>query len=216
MAYLATDVANPDFVGAQNPDAALFVEFYWHEPVDKWASEEESNRLGKNTLVKRKEMLVDPVTGKSKPTGKNLKLAYVRIMRPGDQTSIIETSVREEHKQRWPERWLYWQMQEGLIDGGENVPGWRIEEWPHLTEKQELLRDLKHARFHTVDMVAGASDAQVQRLGIGGAGLREQARVDLRNRMGKEFGDKLAAKDKEVADMKARLEALEKLISKGK
>jgi hypothetical protein len=193
MQMLASDLNNPEFVGATNPDALLYVEFYWHEPVDKWASEEESAKQGKRVVVRRP------------------KQPFVRIMRPGDQTSILETAVREEHKARWPEKWLYWQMAEGMIEG-EKVPGWQLDEWPYLDDKPELLRELKFVRFQTVDQLAGASDAQIQKLGIGGLGLREQARVDLRNRMGKEFQAQIAEKDKKIADMEERMAKLEAAI----
>ncbi len=192
---LASDIGNPDFVGAQNPDSILYVEFYWHEPVDKWGSEVASQEAGKRVVKKLP------------------KQPFVRIMRPGDKDTIVETAVREDHKQRWPEKWLYWQMAEGIIDGGENVPGWKLEEWAHLDDKPELLRDLKFARFYTVEQIAGSSDAQVQRLGIGGLGLREQARVDLRNKMGREVKEAIDAKDKEISDMKAKQEAQAKEIA---
>lgn len=174
---------NPDFVNPTNPDALLYVEFYWHEPVDKWASEVKSAEAGKRVTVK------------------GPKTAFVRIMRPGDQTTIIETAVEERHKQRFPEKWLYWQMAEGVIED-QKVPGWQMDEWTYLDDKPDLLRDLKHARFQTVDQLAGASDGQVQKLGIGGLGLREQARVDLRNRMGKEMASDMAKKDAEIEALK--------------
>jgi hypothetical protein len=191
---LATDLNNTEFAGAQNPDSQLYVEFYWHEPIDKWQSEVETARLGKRIIVK------------------GPKQAYVRIMRPGDQTSIVETAVREDHKQRWPDKWMYWQMAEGLVEEGEGIPGWQIAEWPYLQDKPELMRELKFLRFHTVDQMAGASDAQVQKLGIGGPGLREQARVDLRERIGKQVNAQMVEKDRQIAEMQARMEKLEQLV----
>jgi hypothetical protein len=190
---LASDLNNPDFVGATNPDSQLYVEFYWHEPVDKWASEVKTQEQGKRVVVKGERQ------------------AFVRIMRPGDQTTIIETPVREDHKQRWPERWMYWQMSEGLVDN-QVVPGWRIDEWPYLMDKPELLRELKYTRFQTVDQVAGASDAQVQKMGVGGMGLREQARIDLRGHYNKEVAKQLEDKDRELNEMKERMAKLEALV----
>ena len=77
---LASDLANPEFVGARNPDDMLYVEFYWHEPVDKNKSEEQGKTIRED------------------------KQPFVRIMRPGDNTSILETPVRDSHKQRWPQK----------------------------------------------------------------------------------------------------------------
>lgn len=194
---LASDLNNPEFAGAMNPDALLYVEFYWHEPIDKWGSEQASLKAGKNVILKLP------------------KQPFVRIMRPGDQTTIIECAVREDHKQRWPEKWLYWQMSEGLAEG-DKVPGWQLEDWPYLNDKPELLRELKFTRYQTVDQLAGASDAQVQKMGVGGMGIREQARVDLRNHVGKEFQDQLKAKEKETAELKERLAKLESVIMQQK
>ena len=180
---LASDLNNPEFMNPQNPDSMLFVEFYWHAPLD---------------------------ANKSAAEGKKIygeKVPYVRISRPGDTTSVIETAVREDHKKRWPEKWLYWQMKEGLIDGGREMAGWNIDEWPILTDEQR--RELKYKRFYVVEQIAGASDSQLQSLGMGGMGLREQAKKAMRERMGAETKDALAQKDSEIADMKARMERLE-------
>jgi uncharacterized coiled-coil protein SlyX len=187
---LATDVNNPAFVGATDPDAMLYVEFYYAEPLDRWSTEEASAAAGR--LVK-----------KLLP-----KQPYVRIMRPGDQLSIIETPVRESHKQRWPEKWLYFQMNEGLIDEGKDFPGWKIEEWPFLLDKADLTREFKHTRFHTVEQIAGASDAQVQRMGMGGPGFREQARVDLRNKYAADVKDQIAEKDKTITEMQKQMKIM--------
>ena len=39
-----SDVGNQNFMGAQNPDDLLFVEFYWHEPED-WNKSQEQGKL---------------------------------------------------------------------------------------------------------------------------------------------------------------------------
>lgn len=192
---LASDLNNPEFVGATNPDALLHVEFYWHEPIDKWSSEVESAKAGKRVWVKLKKQI------------------FVRIMRPGDKDNIMEVPLREEHKMRWPEKWLYFQIAEGMEAGdGKNIPGWQIDDWPELDDKEELKRELKYARYYTVEQIAGAQDAQIQKLGIGGLGLREQARTALRERMKKEFAADLADKDRLLAQQGAAIEAMKKQI----
>ena len=201
MAQLASDLNNPEFVGATNPDALLHVEFYFHEPIDKWESEKKSIEAGKRVTVK------------------GPKQEWIRVMRPGDKDTIMECAVREDHKQRFPDKWLYFQIAEGLVDGGKDVPGWKVEDWPALNDQQDLVRELKFNRFWTVEQIAGAQDAQVQKLGIGGLGLREQARVALRERMRKEFGKDLEEKEREIAALRqadtekeARLKALEEAL----
>lgn len=183
---LASDLNNPEFMNPQNPDSMLFVQFYWHSPLDPNKSAEQGKEV------------------------RGEKQTYVRIQKPGDATSIIETPVRDDHKRRWPEKWLYWQMQEGLIDGGREVAGWKIQDWPVLNEDQ--VRELQYKRFFVVEQIAGASDSQIQALGMGGLGLREQAKKALRERMGAETKDALAAKDAELKEMRERMEKLEAMV----
>ena len=176
---LASDLANPEFTSPSNPDALLHVEFYMHAALDANKSAAESRRI----------------YAESRP--------YVRIMRPGDNTSIIETPVRDDHKARWPQRWLAFQMAEGMIEGALEVPGWRIEEWPVVDPGQ--VHELKYLRFSTVEQIAGASDAQIQRLGMGGIGLREQARQALKDKYRSDSRSELETRDREIAELKAQV-----------
>jgi len=191
---LASDLNNTDFVNARNPDSGLHVEFYWHEPVDAWASREASAVAQRNVVVK----------GPKQP--------FVRIMVPGIKETIWEESVAERHKQRFPQHWLAWQMAEGLIDGDGDIPGWKLSEWNELNE--ELVRELRYLRFQTVEQLAGANDKQIQGIGMGGVSLREKARVALRNRMGDETREALAESEKEKQELKARLERMEAMMAK--
>lgn len=186
---LATDVNNQEFSGAiANPDDLLHVEFYWCEPIDKWASDEKGREI------------------------KGPRQPFVRIMKPGDQTSIIETRVREDHKARWPKKWLYWQMKEGLISGGENIPGWKVEEWPEVIGNDSLLNELKYLRFYTVEQIAGASDSQVQGMGMIGPSLREKAKRALSERMNAGTTEALKERDQKIADLQIQMQELLKLV----
>lgn len=191
---LASDLNNPEFVGAKNPDSGLFVEFYWEEPVDAWASREASIKEQRNVKVKLP------------------KQPFIRIMVPGDKTSEITQAVQEHHKRRFPQQWMAWQINEGLIGGAEDIPGWKIAEWPELDADQ--VRELTYMRFSTVEQIAGASDKQIQGIGMGGVNLREKAKAALRDRMGAEVKSELEKRDAENADLKARLAALESLVMK--
>lgn len=184
---LASDVNNQEFVGAHDPDSKLFVEFYMHDPED-W---NKSQAAGKKVLI-------------------GTPIPYVRIMVPGDKTSTLETPVREEHKIRFPKQWMAFQIREGMVGGEAEVPGWPLEEWTELSPEQ--VRELKFMRYSVVEQIAGASDAQIQRIGMGGLGLREKAKQALRNRMGAEVKEELERKDRELADMKARMEKMEAMI----
>ena len=185
MNMLASDLNNPEFANPIDPDALLHVDFYWCEPVDGWESNVQQKRV---TLPKQ---------------------PFVRIMKPGDQTSILEVPVREDHKRRWPHKWLYFQMQEGLIDDGAQIPGWKIEEWDEIKDNAELVRGLKFMRFHTVEQIAGASDAQIQNIGLGAYGLREKAKAALRQHMSAGIKEEIAARDKTIAEQGEALRRLQ-------
>jgi len=187
---LESDVANKNFAGAvANPDALMHVEFYMYAPIDKWATED----AGIN------------------PTGKPVRLPeqpFVRIMKPGDKDTILEVPVREDHKARWPDKWLYFAMKNGLAEGAAaDVPGWKLEEWPELSDQQEMIRELQYMRFYTVEQIAGASDAQVQRMGMSGMGLREKAKRALMQRMDQVTRDAIAERDEKLKKQEAQIQA---------
>lgn len=186
---LASDDNNPNFVGSRNPDDGLFKEFFWYEAVDGWASAEESRKQQKKVVVKLE------------------KAPYVRIMVPGDKTTEVVQPVTEPLKRRFAREWMAWQIDEGIIGGDADIPGWKLSEWPELDA--DTVRELLHMRFQTVEQLAGASDKQIQGIGMGGVNLREKARVAMRNRMGDETRQALEAERAEKDELKARLAALE-------
>jgi hypothetical protein len=204
---LASDLNNTDFVGAMNPDDALYVKFEMHIPEDP----NKSMAAGRKVFATKH--VVDE-KGVGRDTGEPLRIPYVTIMKPGDSTSIIHVPVREDHKHRWPRQWLSFQIEEGLIDGGADLPGWKLEDWPEINQDPESLRNLKHMRFYTVEQIAGASDAQVQRMGLGGMGIREAAKHALRAKVGLDVRAEIAAKDKVIHEQGERLARLEALFMK--
>lgn len=189
---LASDLNNPEFSNPINPDTLLHIEFYYDEPIDKWESEQQTSAAGKRVIVKRP------------------KQAFIFISRPGDVTSEIRRAVVESDKARFPREWLYFEINEGLTE--QTVPGWSIDEWPELTPDQR--RELKFLRFQVVEQIAGASDSQVQKMGMGGAGLRELAKVAMRARMGAEVRDEMQKKQQEIDTMKALLKAQDERMAR--
>ena len=179
MSLLASDLNNPAFMGAVNPDSMLSVEFYWHEPEDVLKSE---------------------IAGK---VIRLPKMPYIRIQSPGDHTSIMEAPVTERHKQRWPDKWLYFQIENNMVEGAAEIPGWKIEEWTQLNPDQ--VRELKHMRFTVVEQVANASDSQCQKIGMDGMSLREKARLALRSRLGIELKQEMDAKDAKISALEAQI-----------
>ena len=135
--------------------------------------------------------------------GPNKGNTYCRIMAPGDKTNIIDQPLRDDHKERFPRQYLYFQMQQN--EGVASQIGTPLLEW-HRENPEELNRDqmaeLNILKFVTVEQLALASDAQLQRVGMGGIGLRERARQFL-NRKNRSDANK------ELEDTKAQLQQLQ-------
>ena len=185
---IASDLNNPNFTGPINPDTLLSVEFFMHAPEDVHKSE------AAGTLIRGPE------------------IPYVRIQNPGDHTSIMESPVLESHKRRWPEKWLYFQIQNNMVEGAAEIPGWKVEEWTELNPEQ--VRNLKFMRFSVVEQVANASDAQCQRMGMDGMSLREKARLALRARMGVEIKQEMEKKEAEISALKDENQKLAERMAK--
>ena len=132
-------------------------------------------------------------------------IPFVRIMSPGDKTNIIETFAKDFHKQRFPRQWLHYQMQ----NDGSTFIGTPLSEW--ATAKPEEMSGYQMAelgilKFQTVEQIATASDAQLQRVGMGSVGLRDRAREFLKAK-------NQSATSSELEDTKAELEKLKAQVS---
>jgi hypothetical protein len=150
---LASDAANPEFVGAHNPDSRLAVQFYV-KPIQ--------NNF--RTLEAGRPIFEDVV--------------YVKIFTPGDQLNIIDTPARDDHKARFPMHWAHYQNTHG---GDSREVGTPLKQWPLLTASQA--EELKAIKFFTVEQIANASDAQIQKIGMAGGmdvhALRARAQAFL-------------------------------------
>lgn len=180
---LASDLNNPEFVGAKNPDSMLQVEFNWREA---------------------KTMFGKPVLDED---GKPKRVLFCSIQKPGDDSSIVNTPAREDHKKRFPRQWLEFQMKEGGQIDGEAPIGWMLDDWKDISQDQ--LRELKYLRFSTVEQIAYASDIQLQRIGMGGMGLRERAKAALRNRMDASVKAEIEQAKSETAKRDAQIKELQ-------
>ena len=133
---------------------------------------------------------------------------FVRIMAPGDKTNIIEQPVREDHKERFPRQWLYFQMKQG---DGVPVVGTSLDDWQR-DSKGEVSRaqveELRILKFQSVEQVAAASDSQLQRIGMGGPGLRERAKAYLNTRHRSESAEELEKTRSELETLKAQMAEL--------
>jgi hypothetical protein len=141
--------------------------------------------------------------------GPNAGKPYVRIQAPGDKTNVIDQPVRDDHKQRFPRQWLYFQMQEN--EGAANQMGTALMQW-HKDAPEDVNKDqiaeLNILKFVTVEQLALASDAQLQRVGMGGVGLREKARQYLNRKNRVETTSELEETKRQLAELQAQMQAL--------
>lgn len=143
---------------------------------------------------------------------------FVHICVAGDSLTEIDTYALNNHKARFPVQWAHYQNRVGADD--QEVVGTPVSEWPIVSKSQaEELRALK---FHTVESIAGASDQQLQRMGMA-AGMspyafRDKAKAflnlatnaaetDKRETEINALKEELAKKELETAKIKAETDA---------
>lgn len=134
---------------------------------------------------------------------------FVRINIPGDKTTIIEQPMTEEHKKRFPRQYLYFQMKQTEQDApaiGTALDVWLQEGNGDITRGH--VEELRILKFQTVEQIANASDAQLQRIGMGGPGLREKAKTFLTRRNRSETESQLEETKRQLAELQAQMAAL--------
>jgi len=87
---------------------------------------------------------------------------FIHICVAGDTLTEIDTYVLPSHKTRFPIHWANYQNRVGANDM--EVVGTPLSEWPLVSKSQA--EELRAMKFHTVEAVAGASDQQLQRMGM--------------------------------------------------
>ena len=133
---LASDLNNPAFVGASNPDDQMTVQFYV-KPVQNNAK----------TAAEGRPIFEDVI--------------FCKIFTPGDQLNIIDTPASDSHAQRFPRQWAMFQNMRGTDT---RMIGTPLDQWPRLTPAQA--EELKAMRFFSVEQIAGASDEHILRIGM--------------------------------------------------
>lgn len=173
MAKLASDLDNTDFAGASNPDARLAVRFYKRAVQNEFESEKAGRPIFQD-------------------------FDFIEIRVPGDTTLAVDTAVREDHKQRFP---LHWARYQNALGGDSKEVGTPLEQWPRLSRSQ--VEELRALKFVTVEQIAAASDAQLQKMGML-AGMSPYAFRDHAVRF-----LRVATSDSVASEAETRLKALE-------
>jgi len=145
---------------------------------------------------------------------------FIRIMVPGDQLNVIEQPVKEHHKVRFTRQWLHYQMQQnGKADptaiGGIPLTDWHAQDPAGLHEVQ--LGELQIMKFSTVEQVATATDAQLQKIVKESMkSLLTKAEIDRLaaiTRNNKDSIETLAAAKTEIYDALGLLQTIEQLTA---
>lgn len=144
---------------------------------------------------------------------------FISIIYPGDKTKKTYRPATEQDKLRFAPQWQAYEK------GGVAVAnGTPIEQWTYLSKSQAL--ELKYLGFWTVDLLANASDTQLNNL-LGGHLLRKQAQIFLETAKdnsattalvaeNERLKNQLESLEKSNASFKARLDALEETKKKTK
>jgi len=182
MITIASDDNNTNFTGATDPEAKLSVRFY------------------EKTLPNNFETAKQGV-----PVFYNAD--FVTICLPGDTKTVIDTFVDDSHKYRFPIQWARYQ---NAKQEEQKAVGTPLAAWPILSVNQ--LDQLKAVRFYTVESIAGASDLQLQAVGmIAGMqphAFREKAQAFLKAEERSLSNDEAARLKQENEDIKASMAAL--------
>lgn len=162
-------------------DANLLAEFYEGSRENRFQSEKQGRPI------------FDPVD-------------MVRITVPGVGGLTVEHEVTEEHKNRFPNHWLRFKNQkEGRETQASGTP---LVFFPLL--RPHMIRELEGLGFHTVEMVANASDSQISQIGMA-VGMsahvfRDKAKAFL---IAASSTAAVVKQDEEVTQLREQLNALQ-------
>ena len=191
--YIASDDANPNFVGQKDPDRALSVLFY----TKALQNEYESAQQGRPIFF---------------------DVDMVKIFLPGDDKNIIATYARDDHKERFPRQWAHYKNKK---QGDQQMIGKTpLSSWPRLTQSQ--VEELRAMKFFAVDDIANASDAALQRIGMVGGmsafAFREAAQRFLqiaeRDSKDSKLQKQLAEQTTANEELKQQMAAMQDQLSK--
>lgn len=170
-------------------DKSLYVQFYMHYLQNGEKSEKEGRPVFDDT-------------------------EFVKIFSPGDRTNIIDRPVRPSDNIRFSEQ--YRRFKENKENQATGTP---LTEWPIVT--RGMAEELKYLGFSTVEQVAEANDNAVGKH-MGLTDLKVKAKAYLAIASGntapieamqkevKTLSQALSERDEMIANLKARMDALEK------
>ena len=182
---LASDVNNPQFAGAIDPDAVMVARFYVRAVKNNFKSQKEGRPI-----------FEDKIYCEYYPAGQILL-----------RMDVPSTSV---HEQRFSKQWAYFKATQKEDASGAGTP---LSQWAILSPADvENLRGLK---IQTIENIAAMSDNALNALGMGMAGmaphvLRAKAQAYIGAAKDSALPQQQAA---EIAEMKKQLEDMKALLA---
>ncbi len=190
---LASDVNNQQFAGAMDPDSVMVARFYKKAVQNNFKTKLEGRPIFEDKI-------------------------YCEYYPAGSTLLRMDVPAHESHKMRFAKQWAYYQTTQG---GDSREIGTPLTQWALLSPAD--VENLRGMKFTTVEHIAGSSDAQLQVMGMGAAGLaphilRARAQAYLMAAKDTALPEKQAedseAVKKQVADLTAMVTA--KPAAKGK
>lgn len=136
---------------------------------------------------------------------------FVKIVVPGDRTTVVLTKAKEEHKRRFPQAWAAYERREHQA-----VEGTPLEQWPAMS--RALALTLKAAHIHTVEALAAVHDGHLENLGWDAREWRAKAKAYLDGAEKGAAAQKLASENEvlraQIAEMQSTLARLQERYDK--
>lgn len=125
---------------------------------------------------------------------------FIKKVVPGDNRLVIDRPMRMTDMDEFPVEWARFEQKKAAM-----VPGTPIDAWQILTDTQKA--EFKALNIFTVDQFANLPDSAGEKV-MGFIDLRTKARAFIMGAKDSELSDKLAAQDKEMAELRAQLATL--------
>ena len=164
--------------GNQPGDEKLFVQFYDGSYQDSALSEQE----GRPVFTTR---------------------PFVKILVPGDRTTVINTLADATYQRRFPRQWKAYQEK-----SSQDIQGTLLSEVPVVTRAQA--QELEYFKIFTVEQLAGANDNLSTKI-PGFQQLKQKAAVYVESAKDAALAQKLTA---ENTALRGRVESLESEIAR--
>lgn len=126
---------------------------------------------------------------------------FITKMVPGDNRLKIDRPMRESDKEEFPVEWARFEQKKANV-----IEGTPLDAWPILNDTQKA--EFKALNIFTVEQFANLPDSAAEKI-MGMLDLRAKARAFVMIAKDDKILDKIAAQDKEMAELRAQLLAMQ-------